>query len=53
VRLIRTLLYNIEPLDPAVFLTVTGTLLAVAALACLIPARRAAHLDPTQALRAE
>jgi hypothetical protein len=53
VRLIRTLLYNTKPLDPGVFLSVIGTLLAVAMLARLIEARRAARLDPTQALRAE
>jgi putative ABC transport system permease protein len=53
VRLIRTMLYETEPLDPAVFLSVAATLLLVAGLACLVPAWRASRLDPMQALRAE
>ena len=53
VRLIRSMLYETEPLDPLVFLTVSMVLLAVAALACLLPAWRASRLDPMQALRTE
>jgi ABC-type antimicrobial peptide transport system permease subunit len=52
-RLMRDLLYEIKPLDPAVFAAVAATLLAVAAFACLVPAWRASRLDPMQALRAE
>jgi ABC-type antimicrobial peptide transport system permease subunit len=51
VRLIRSMLYETGPLDPAVFFSVTATLLLVASLACLVPARRAAKLDPVQALK--
>ncbi len=51
VRLIRSMLYETEPLDPAVFFSVTATLLLVAALACLVPALRASTLDPVQALK--
>jgi putative ABC transport system permease protein len=53
VWLIQSMLFGTEPLDPAVFALVAFTLLAVASLACLIPAWRAAHLDPMQALRTE
>jgi putative ABC transport system permease protein len=52
-RLMRDLLYEIKPLDPAVFAAVAATLLAVAALACIVPAWRASRLDPMQALRME
>ena len=52
-QLIRSMLYNTRPLDPAVYLVVTLTLLAVATLACIVPAWRASHLDPMQALRAD
>ena len=52
-RLMRDLLYEIKPLDPAVFAAVAATLLAVAAFACTVPAWRASRLDPMQALRAE
>ena len=50
---IRSLLYGAQPLDVGVFAAVSGTLLAVAALACLIPAWRASRLDPMHALRTE
>jgi putative ABC transport system permease protein len=52
-RLIRSMLYGTQPLDPAVFAAVAATLLLVAALACLVPAWRASRLDPMQALRME
>jgi predicted permease len=52
-RLIASLLFGTRPYDPAVFVVVSGTLLAVAALACLMPAWRASRLDPMQALRTE
>ncbi|MGB6696035.1 MAG: ABC transporter permease, partial [Terracidiphilus sp.] len=48
-----TVLYETQPLDPAVFAVVAVTLLLVAALACFAPAWRASHLDPMQALRTE
>ncbi len=53
VRLIQSMLYGTKPLDPAVFASVAGTLLAVAALACLVPAWKASRIDPMQALRTE
>jgi ABC-type antimicrobial peptide transport system permease subunit len=52
-RLIRSMLYGTEALDPAVFALVGVTLLAVAAIACLVPAWRASRLDPVTALRSE
>jgi ABC-type antimicrobial peptide transport system permease subunit len=51
--LMRDLLYQIKPLDPAVFGAVAATLLAVAVFACIVPAWRASRLDPIKALRAE
>ena len=53
VRLIRSMLYDTQPLDPVVFAAVTAALLVVAALACMAPAWRASRLDPMQALRTE
>ncbi len=47
------LLYDVSPRDPAVLATVTLTLLLVAALAGILPAARAARIDPNLALRAE
>jgi predicted permease len=52
-RLMRDLLYEIKPLDPAVYAAVAATLLAVAGFACIFPAWRASRLDPMQALRAD
>jgi putative ABC transport system permease protein len=53
VRLIRSMLYETRPLDPAIFAAVAVTLLVVAALACLVPAWSASRIDPMQALRGE
>jgi putative ABC transport system permease protein len=52
-QLMRDLLYEIKPLDPAVLVTVSATMLAVAAFACIVPAWRAWRLDPLEALRSE
>jgi putative ABC transport system permease protein len=50
-RLIESLLYGVSSRDPGVFATTTLTLLVVALLACWLPARRAARLNPLDALR--
>jgi ABC-type antimicrobial peptide transport system permease subunit len=47
------MLYETRPLDPAVFLLVSVVLVLVAGAACMVPAWRAARLDPMQALRTE
>jgi predicted permease len=52
-QLIQSMLYHTKPFDLPVFAGVVATLLAMAALACLVPAWRASRLDPMQALRTE
>ncbi len=52
-RLLEQALYEVKPFDPLVFAAVATAFAAVAALACLIPARRATRVDPVVALRAE
>lgn len=47
----RSLLFGIGPRDPLTFLSVSGVLLAVALVAGWLPARRAARIDPVEALR--
>ena len=52
-RYIAFMVYGITPTDPATLAGVVIILLSVATLACYIPARRAAQLDPMAALRCE
>jgi predicted permease len=51
--LMRGLLFNVSATDTLTFLTVTALLIIAGLLACLLPARRAASLDPVKALRYE
>ena len=52
-RLINGLLFRTSPVDPVSISITVGVLILIAALAVVIPARRAASVDPTEALRAE
>ena len=52
-RLMKTLLFQVEPTDPFTFAGVSLIFAAAALLACYLPARRALRIDPLRALRAE
>lgn len=52
-RVMASLLFGVEALDPLTYGTVAASLVAVATLASWLPALRAAGVDPSRALRAE
>jgi putative ABC transport system permease protein len=52
-RAVAALLFGVSRLDPITYAGVAALLLCVSAIACLVPARRAASIDPMQALRNE
>jgi ABC-type antimicrobial peptide transport system permease subunit len=52
-RLMSSLLFEVKPLDPLTYLTVSAGLIAAAVAASYLPARKATVIDPVAALRAE
>jgi putative ABC transport system permease protein len=50
-RVMRRLLFEVDPFDPATFAAVAAALTAVAFAACYVPARRATRVDPAASLR--
>ncbi len=52
-RMVSSLLFEVSPYDPVLSASAVGVLLAVGTTACLLPARRAAAVEPMQALRTE
>jgi predicted permease len=52
-RVLKSLIYNVSPADPLTFAAVGSMVIAVAVLACYIPARKATKADPITVLRAE
>jgi ABC-type lipoprotein release transport system permease subunit len=52
-RLLESLLFGVAPTDLTTFITVVGVIMATALFATIIPARRAAAVDPMRTLRTE
>jgi len=52
-RLMSSLLFNVSPIDPLTYATITACVIAAAYFACYLPSRRAAAVDPANALRSE
>jgi ABC-type antimicrobial peptide transport system permease subunit len=52
-RPLKSMLYQLSPFDPVSFVLAIAAIVAVSACAAWIPARRAASIEPMQALRAE
>jgi ABC-type antimicrobial peptide transport system permease subunit len=53
VRAMRSLLYDVAAFEPVTLVAVGGVMILIAAIASLLPARRAAAVDPAIALRSE
>jgi predicted permease len=52
-RLMSSLLFNVSPMDPGTYIITSVCVVAISWLACYLPSRRAAAVDPTLALRSE
>jgi len=52
-RLLSAFLFGVGPSDALTFVAAAGVLAGVALVACYLPARRAARVDPLNAIRAE
>jgi ABC-type antimicrobial peptide transport system permease subunit len=52
-RLLSSILFGVSPFDPLTYTAITLVLLGTAAVACYLPSRRAASVNPVDALRAE
>jgi ABC-type lipoprotein release transport system permease subunit len=52
-RLLRSMLFQVDPLDPTIIALAAVAILLLALAASIVPARRAASVDPMQALRTE
>jgi len=52
-RLLSSILFNVSPFDPLTYSAITAVLLLTSGLACYLPSRRAASVNPVDALRAE
>jgi len=52
-RLMSSLLFNVSPVDPITYGVITAGVVVTAYLACYFPSRRAATVDPVNALRSE
>ena len=52
-RLMSSILFNVSPVDPLTYIAITAGVAATACLACYLPSRRAATVNPVNALRSE
>jgi predicted permease len=52
-RLMSSILFNVQPVDPLTYSVITAVVVATACLACYLPSRRAASVNPVNALRSE
>jgi ABC-type antimicrobial peptide transport system permease subunit len=52
-RLMSSLLFNVRPVDPITYAAITAGVFVAACLACYLPSRRAATVEPAKALRGE
>ena len=52
-RMLTSLLFETSPFDPLTFVSGPILFLVIAAVACIVPARKAAGVDPTEALRSD
>jgi predicted permease len=52
-RFLKSLLFEVNPVDPVTYSVITGLILGISWVACYLPSRRAASIEPVNALRAE